>query len=90
MKNLNDQDNDNDDLEEPESPLIKTYKEIAPFLTLGMQLAVTITVMFFIGKWIDDKYETTPVWIIIFTFAGAIGGLYNFIKTVLDYNKKKK
>lgn len=67
-----------------------TYRQVGPYLGLGTQLAFTIVLMFFIGKWIDEAAETSPVFIIIFTFAGAIAGLYNFIKTVLTLNNKKK
>ncbi len=79
-------------MKEKESPnrLVDSYREIAPYIGLGTQLAFTIVFMFFVGKWIDEYTETQPVFIIIFTFLGAIVGMYNFIKTVTSLNKKKK
>lgn len=53
------------------------------YLGLGLQLAATVTIMVFIGVWLDGKFKTQPVFTIIFSFLGVISGLYNFIKTVL-------
>lgn len=73
-----------------DSKLIKTYKEVGPYLGLGTQLAATVVIMFFLGKWLDSEFDTFPVLIIICTFFGAAAGLYNFIATALSLNKKKK
>lgn len=67
-----------------------SYKEAGPYLGLGTQLAATIVLMFFIGKWLDEKFETFPVLSIIFSFFGGFAGIYNFIKAVLNLNEKKK
>ena len=67
-----------------------TYKEIGPYLGLGTQLAATIVLMFFLGRWLDDQLKTTPVLMILFSFLGGFAGIYNFIKTVLQLNEKKK
>ncbi|HPI38386.1 MAG TPA: AtpZ/AtpI family protein [Ignavibacteriaceae bacterium] len=71
-----------------ESDLVKTYRDVAPYLGLGFQLAATIVIMVFIGDWLDKKYETTPVYTIIFAVFGVFAGLYNLIKTVLKTGKK--
>ncbi len=72
------------------SKLLETYKDVGPYLGLGTQLAATIVIMFFLGKWLDDKFETAPVLTIVFSFFGGFAGLYNFIRTVLNMNEKKK
>lgn len=76
--------NDNDDQEK--SPM----SQAAPYLGLGVQLAATIVIMLFIGKWIDDKFNTGSIWTLVFAFVGGGAGLYNFIKTVLNLEKKTK
>jgi len=73
-----------------ESELIKTYRDVAPYLGLGFQLAATIVLMVFLGDWLDKKYETTPLYTIIFAVLGVFTGLYNLIKTVLRAGKKKE
>jgi len=53
------------------------------YLGLGMQLAVTVTAMTFLGIWLDKKYNTEPVFTIICSFFGVAAGIYNFIKAAL-------
>lgn len=72
------------------SKIADSYRTIGPYLGLGTQLAATMVLMFFLGKWLDDKFNTTPVLIIIFSFVGGFAAIFNFIKTVLHLNKKNK
>ena len=69
--------------------LEKTFREVSPYLGLGLQLAVTIVAAVFFGDWLDKKYLTSPLYTIIFAILGVFVGLYSLIKTVL-YNEKKK
>lgn len=65
----------------------KVYREIGPYIGLGMQLAVTVTVMVFIGIWLDKEFNLSPVLTIVFSFLGVFAGLYNFIRSVLKSGK---
>ena len=65
----------------------KIYRGIGPYVGLGMQLAITVTVMVFLGIWLDGIFNLDPVLTIIFAFLGVFAGLYNFIKSVLKANK---
>jgi F0F1-type ATP synthase assembly protein I len=65
----------------------KVYREIGPYIGLGMQLAITVTVMVFIGIWLDKEFELSPVLTIVFSFLGVFAGLYNFIRSVLKSGK---
>ncbi len=56
---------------------------------LGTQLAATIIIMFFLGKWLDQKLGTSPYLVIVFSFLGGFAAIYNFIKEVLKLNEKK-
>ena len=67
-----------------------SYKEIGPYLGLGTQLAATIVLMFFLGRWLDGKFNSSPWLMIVFSSLGGFAGIYNFIKTVLQLNEKKK
>lgn len=53
------------------------------YVGLGLQLAATVTIMIFIGVWLDGKFNTKPILTVVFSFLGVASGLYNFIKTVL-------
>ena len=55
-----------------------------PYLTLGIQLAITVVVMFFVGRWCDERFSTAP-WLMITALAfGCTGGLIKFIRTVTN------
>jgi ATP synthase protein I len=58
-----------------------------PYIGLGLQLAVTVLVMVFLGIWLDGKFNTNPWLTVIFSFLGIATSLYNFIKTVLKSDK---
>ena len=70
--------------------LARTYRDVAPYLGLGVQLAATIVVCFFLGRWLDQVLNTTPWLMILGAFVGAGGGLYSFLKTVIELGKKQK
>ncbi|MBU1098461.1 MAG: hypothetical protein CVV23_11835 [Ignavibacteriae bacterium HGW-Ignavibacteriae-2] len=72
------------------SKTAKSFKDVGPYLGLGTQLAATVVLMFYIGYLLDDYLESKPVFTIIFSFVGGAAGVYNFIKTVLNLNKKDK
>ncbi len=61
--------------------------EYAPYLGLGLQLAVTVTAMVFLGIWLDNNFSTSPILTIVCSFLGVFAALYNFIKTVLKSGK---
>jgi ATP synthase protein I len=64
-------------------------REAAPYLGLGTQLAMTVTLLAFIGIFLDDKFDTKPVFIFVCTFFGAFAGLYNFIKSISHLDERK-
>lgn len=66
------------------------YKEAGPYLGLGFQLAASIVLMFFLGYWLDGKFDTSPILTIIGAFIGGFAGIYNVIKAVLELNRKNK
>ena len=62
----------------PESPA-PSGPVFGPYLTLGMQLAVTVVVFFFVGRWLDGKFGTDP-WLMLAGLAvGVAGGLAAFL-----------
>jgi F0F1-type ATP synthase assembly protein I len=70
--------------------LQKTFREVGPYLGLGTQLAATMVLMFFLGKWLDEKFRLFPLLTILLSLFGGFAGVYNFIKSVLNLNKKEK
>lgn len=73
-------------------PLIKVDNKVAQYSGLGLTLAFTILLFFWIGKWIDEKAGTTVVFTLILTFIGFAAGFYSFylnIKKLTEEDKKE-
>lgn len=68
---------------------LKAFNRAGYFFGLGIQLAVTVVLMFFLGSWLDEKWGTTPWMMLLGILFGASAGLYSFIKTVYSLEKKK-
>ncbi len=66
------------------------FKELAPYMNLGIQWGVTVGLGALLGWWLDKHFDSSPLWIIICSLAGVLIGMYTFFKTVLDLEKKKK
>jgi len=67
----------------------ESLRAVAPYLTLGVQLAVTVVVFFFIGKFADEYFHTTPWLMIAAIVIGSAGGLIKFFRTVIDLSNKE-
>jgi F0F1-type ATP synthase assembly protein I len=63
------------------------FKDYAPYLGLGIQLAATIIIMVFVGIWLDGKFNTSPYLTLVFSFLGIFTGMYHFIKSVTGLGK---
>lgn len=62
---------------------------IGPFLTLGLQLAITVVVCFFLGRWLDSLFDTAP-WLMLAGLAlGVIGGIISFYRTAIALGKEE-
>lgn len=65
------------------------FHQAGPYLTLGWQMVITILMGVGIGYWIDKSYGTKPLYLVIFSVLFVIIALVNFIRTVLDLEKKE-
>ncbi len=63
---------------------------VAPYLTLGAQLAITVVVFFFIGKYSDEYFGTKPWLMILLIMVGVVGGMIKFFRTVIELSKKEE
>lgn len=68
--------------DEGRSGYSKAMRSAAPLLTAGIQLAASVVLMLFVGRWLDAKFGTTPWLMIVGIFFGLGAGLYQFIRTV--------
>lgn len=68
----------------------KAFREAAPFLGAGLQMAAAVVLMFFAGRWLDAKFGTDPWLMLAGMVVGAAGGLYAFIRTVSEVDKAER
>jgi len=66
-----------------------SVQDVAPYLGLGMQLAVAVLLFFLIGWWVDDTYGTGPYGVLLGSAAGITGGMIKFIRTVTSSGFRK-
>ena len=60
-----------------------------PYLTLGLQLAITVVVFCFLGRWLDGKFGTEP-WLMLAGLAlGVTGGLAAFLIKAIALGKEE-
>ncbi|MBI5464793.1 MAG: AtpZ/AtpI family protein [Ignavibacteriales bacterium] len=73
---------DDPNAKKPSEGMGKTFRDAAPYLTLGIQLAITVIGFFFLGFWLDKKFDTTP-WLSLAGFGvGCVGGFIKFLQSV--------
>jgi F0F1-type ATP synthase assembly protein I len=51
-----------------------------PLFGAGIQMAVGIVLMFFVGKWLDAKWGTTPWLMLVGILFGSAAGMTQFIR----------
>jgi len=67
----------------------KWSTEFGPFLTLGLQLALSVVALFFLGRWLDSELSTAPWLMIIGLLLGAVAGFTNFVRTAIALGKEQ-
>lgn len=48
----------------------------------GIQFVISILLFLYLGKWVDQKLGTAPVFLIIGVFVGAAAGFYTMIRAL--------
>lgn len=64
------------------------FKAAAPYLGLGWQMVITILLGIAIGYYLDKYFETKQIFSIICSIIFILLALYNFIRTVINLDKK--
>jgi Putative F0F1-ATPase subunit (ATPase_gene1). len=62
----------------------------ASFAGLGIQLAVSILLFLYVGQWLDKKFGTDPLLLILGVFTGAGLGFYNMYHVLTAAQRKDR
>jgi F0F1-type ATP synthase assembly protein I len=68
----------------------QSYRDSAPYLTLGIQLAATVVIFFLIGWWLDTHNNTSPTYQLVGVLIGSVGGMIKFLKSATELSKKEE
>lgn len=58
------------------------------FAGVGIQFALAILLFLFIGRWIDGKLGTSPIFLILGTFLGAGAAFYSIYRKVMAATRR--
>lgn len=76
------------DPDESRSALSRVYQELGPYLGIGIQFVLSLLLCIILGYWLDDHYDSSPLFILIGVFLGMFAGFYNLFKVVSRLDKK--
>jgi F0F1-type ATP synthase assembly protein I len=68
----------------------QAYRDVGPYLTLGIQLAAAVVFFFLIGWCLDTKMDTSPAFKLIGLILGFAGGMIKFFRSAAEMSKKDK
>jgi F0F1-type ATP synthase assembly protein I len=68
----------------------QAYRDVAPYLTIGIQLAAAVVFFFLIGWWLDTRMGTSPTFELIGLVLGFVGGMVKFFRSAAEMSKKEK
>ena len=72
------------------SDLSRVYRQVGPYLGLGVQFVASILLFLFLGRWLDTKLGTTPILMLVGVALGTTAGFYHFFRTVMQLQEKDK
>jgi Uncharacterized protein conserved in bacteria len=49
----------------------------------GIEFAIAIVGFLYLGKWLDGRFGTSPVLMIVGVFVGAAGGFYSLYRSLM-------
>ncbi len=72
-------------------PLERTriYREVGPYLGIGIEFVAAILLCLFVGRWLDGKFGTDPAFMLVGAFVGATAGFVAFIRTAMKMQEKE-
>ncbi len=60
------------------------------YASMGFELAAAIVGLTLVGLWVDYRFGTRPVGVLVGAGIGVVGGFYNFIRAALQLSSGTK
>jgi F0F1-type ATP synthase assembly protein I len=64
-------------------------RQVAPYLGVGVSLAVTVLVALWLGHAADRRFGTEPVGVLVGAVLGLLGAFYHFYKLYASFTSRK-
>lgn len=61
-----------------------------PYLTLGLQIAMSVLLFLYLGMVADDAFNTKPWLMVAGLVIGFTGGMIHFFRSVIELSKKEE
>lgn len=65
----------------------RAIKDLAYYSSLGLQVALSIFIGLFFGRWLDSKFDTDPVFMLVFLGFGIAAGFRNILLAIKKSEK---
>jgi len=62
--------------------LTEAYRKMGPYLNIGYFFVASVSLMTFLGWYLDKKWDTRPWLTVVGAILGIAAGFYNFFKVV--------
>lgn len=66
----------------------ESMRQAGPYMTLGIQLVLTMVALGALGWWLDGRLNTAPWLMVSGLLMGAVGGMLNVIRMALRSSKE--
>lgn len=80
----------NENRKKPLKSFADVTHQLGPFMTWGWQFALTLGFLSWFGHWLDEKFATRVLFVLIGVFLGLFGGFYNLYRIVSHLPKTGK
>ena len=73
----------------PRSPAPVEGPGPAAYAGFGLQFVIALLVFLYLGQWVDRKFDTAPVFLLIGVFAGAGGAFYSLYRKLTAAQRRE-
>lgn len=69
---------------------VQSYAQSSQYVGAGIQLAAAIFLCLLGGNWLDQRWGTSPLFLILGVFLGGVAGFYNLVKMLTGPQRPKE